>query len=282
MKKIFCLLFFSLLVVAGVAQEKWTLAVQTWTFHKFSLIEAIDKADSLGIRNIEVYPWQRIGGSRGAMRFGPEMDPESRQMLTAYLKKKNISIIAMGVLEKAHYKDRLGIRDYFIFAKQMNISFITAEPEWEDLDYFNELAGKYKIKIALHCHPKPNSHYWHPDSIMKAMQGRKNIGAWPDIGHLARNGADVLVALKRMQGKLWGMHFKDVKELDKVNAGDTLFGRGANRLPDVLQELKRQHFKGVISMEYESHEDDNMADMKLNKDYYDGEIRKLTEPLPKH
>ena len=34
----------------------WRLAIQTWTFHKYSFLESIDKADSLGVRDIEVYP----------------------------------------------------------------------------------------------------------------------------------------------------------------------------------------------------------------------------------
>lgn len=257
------------------AQKPWQLAIQTWTFHKFSLLQSIDKADSLGIRNIEVYPWQRVGGAYGDLRFGPDMDAASRRFLLNYLQQKKIHIIAMGVLEKAHYKDQQGVRAFFDFAKQMKMSFITAEPEWEDLDLFNKLAGEYHIKVALHCHPKPYSHYWHPDSISKAMQGRKNIGAWPDIGHLARNGADVLASLQQFKEKFWGMHFKDVKELNILQAGDTLFGKGANRLSGILQELKKQDFKGVVTMEYESNENDNMADMKLNKAWYDAEMKRL-------
>ena len=78
----------------------------------------------------------------------------------------------------------------------------------QDLDEFNRLAIKYKVKVALHCHPKPASHYWHPDSTIKAMQGRSHIGAWPDLGHWARNGVNVVEGLKKMKGKLWGMHYQ--------------------------------------------------------------------------
>ena len=157
----------------------------------------------------------------------------------------------------------------------MDIAFLTAEPEPEDLDLFNTLAEKYKVKVALHCHPKPSSHYWHPDSTLAAMNGRKNIGAWPDIGHWARNGVNIQDALKKLEGKIWGLHFKDVKEFDNVKTEDTLFGKGVCDMPAVLKELKRQKFKGTISMEYEANEDNNMQDMRKNKEFYMSTIQKL-------
>jgi len=151
----------------------------------------------------------------------------------------------------------------------MNISFITAEPEWKDLDRFEQLAVKYHVKVALHSHPKPDSHYWHPDSTAAAMKGHPHIGAWPDIGHWARNGADVVAGLKKMQGKLWGMHFKDIETFDRVEASDVLFGKGVCNLPAVVAELKRQGFNGVVTMEYEANDWNNMDDMRGNKKYCD-------------
>ena len=157
----------------------------------------------------------------------------------------------------------------------MQIPVMTAEPEWEDLDWFNQLSEKYKVKVAIHCHPKPASHYWHPDSIVKAMQGRKNIGAWPDMGHWGRNGVNTVEGLKKVESKLWGMHFKDVNKFDSNEATDTLHGKGVSNLSGVLKELKRQNFKGVISLEYEANEDNNMEDMRRNIEFYKSEIRKL-------
>lgn len=275
MRKHLFTFWFLLFTSCLCAQQHWKLAVQTWTFHKYPLYQTINKADSLGIRYLEVYPWQPWGIERAAFPFGPDIPGSTQKMIQRYLKKRNIKIIAMGVLVKEHYKSKEGIEKWFAFAQQMKIPFITAEPEWEDLDEFNRLAEKYKVKVALHCHPKPSSHYWHPDSTVKAMQGRPNIGAWPDIGHWARNGVDVLAAMKKLEGRIWGMHFKDVKEFDNVKTADTLFGKGVCRLTEVLQELNRQQFSGVISMEYEANEDNNMEDMRRNKEYVDAEILKI-------
>ncbi|MBM3415790.1 MAG: sugar phosphate isomerase/epimerase [Bacteroidetes bacterium] len=275
MRKHFLIFYFLLSAFCVTAQKDWQLAIQTWTFHKFPLYQAINKADSLGVKYLEVYPWQPWGIENAVYPFGPDMPDPTPKMILGYLKKRNIKIVAMGVLVKEHYKTREGIEKWFVFAQKMKIPFITAEPEWEDLDEFNRLAEKYKVKVALHCHPKPASHYWHPDSTLKAMQGRKYIGAWPDIGHWARNGVSIMEGLQKLEGRIWGLHFKDVKEFDNVKTEDTLFGKGVCDLPTVLKELKRQNFKGVVSMEYEANEYNNMEDMRNNIEFYKSKIRKL-------
>ena len=273
MRKLFFIFYFLLFTFPVIAQSNWQLSVQTWTFHKFTFFQSVEKADSLGIKYLEVYPGQKVGADIPGV-FSYTMDKTSRDKIKQFLEYRNFKVVALGVIDKSYYnKDNL--EKFFEFAKYMDIPVITAEPEWEDLDEFNRLAGKYKVKVALHCHPKPNSHYWSPDSTLKAMQGRRNIGAWPDIGHWARNGVNIQEALKKLDGKICGLHFKDVREFDNVKTEDTLFGKGVCDLPAVLKELKRQKFKGVISMEYEANEDNNMEDMIKNKEFYYKEIQKL-------
>ena len=277
MKNYFLLGLLLLTNTVGFSQKgvtkNWQLSIQTWTFHKYSFLETIEKADSLGVKFLEVYPGQKVGGAIPGL-FSYTLDSDARNKLLQYLHYKKITVIALCVIDKYYYnKDNL--EKFFEFASFMKIPFITAEPEPKDLDEFNRLAKKYKVKVALHCHPKPSSHYWHPDSTVKAMQGRKNIGAWPDVGHWERNGVNIQDAMKKVEGKIWGRHFKDVKEFDNVKTEDTLFGKGVCDLPAVLKELKRQNFKGVVSMEYEANENNNMQDMRANKFYYDELIRKL-------
>lgn len=270
----FFITYYLLLIAYNLpAQKNWQLSIQTWTFHKYSFLESVNKADSLGVKFLEVYPGQKIGGNIPGV-FSYTLDNDARDKLKQYLDYKKMKVIALGVVDKYYYT-RENLEQFFSFCKYMGIPFMTAEPEPADLDIFNQLAGKYKIKVALHCHPKPTSHYWNADSIVAAMKGRKNIGAWPDIGHLARNGVNILEAMKKMEGKIWGLHLKDVKEFDNLETKDTLFGKGVCDLPAVLKELKRQKFKGVISMEYEANENNNMEDMRKNKLFYDLELNKL-------
>lgn len=254
-------------------KNNWKLSIQTWTFHKYSFLQSVEKADSLGVKFLEVYPGQKVGGDiQGA--FSYTLDKNSRDKLKQFLEYRGIKVVALGVVDKDYYnKDNL--EKFFEFAKYMGISFITAEPEWNDLDEFNRLAGKYKVKVALHCHPKPSSHYWHPDSTVAAMNGRQHIGAWPDIGHWARNGINIQEAMKKVEGKIWGLHLKDIKEFNNTAAEDTLLGQGVCDIPAVMKELKRQKFKGVVSIEYEVNPLRNMSEMQQNVLYYLGQLGKL-------
>lgn len=267
MTRTLCLLLFLLARFPAGAQEETPVAVQTWTFHRYTFLESLDKADSLGIRMVEVYPGQKIGaGFTG--HFTYTMDRESRDRLRQLLKGKNIRVIALGVIDKYYY-DRSNLEQFFAFAGYMGIPFITAEPEWEDLDLFNSLAARYQVKVGLHCHPRPSSHYWHPDSTRIAMNGRPYIGAWPDIGHWARNGIPVMDGLRLVQDKLWGMHIKDVETSGTAAAADVRFGKGVCELPAVLSWLKKRGRGTVLSMEYESNEYGNMPDMFYNKSFLD-------------
>ena len=254
-------------------KNNWKLSIQTWTFHKYSFLQSVEKADSLGVKFLEVYPGQKVGGDiQGA--FSYSLDKDSRDKLKQFLEYRGIKVVALGVIDKDYYnKDNL--EKFFEFAKYMGISFITAEPEWNDLDEFNRLAGKYKVKVALHCHPKPSSHYWHPDSTVAAMNGRQHIGAWPDIGHWARNGVNIPDAMKKVEGRIWGLHLKDIKEFNNTAAEDTLLGQGVCDIPAVMKELKRQKFKGVVSIEYEVNPLRNMSEMQQNVLYYLGQLGKL-------
>lgn len=267
------LVFFSISLFGQNNNSKWHLSIQTWTFHKYSFLESVNKADSLGVKYLEVYPGQKVGGNITGV-FSYTLDNDARDKVKQYLEYKGIKVVALGVVDKYYYT-RENLEQFFSFCKYMGIPFMTAEPEPADLDLFNQLAGKYKIKVALHCHPKPTSHYWNADSIVAAMKGRKNIGAWPDIGHLARNGIDIQDALKKMDGKIWGLHLKDIRRFDNIAAEDTLLGKGVCDIPAVLNELKRQKFKGAISLEYEVNPDHNMSEMQENVLYYLSQLGKL-------
>ena len=272
MKNYFLLGLVLIMNIAGFSQN-WKLSIQTWTFHKYSFLQSLEKADSLGVKNLEVYPGQKVGADIPGM-FSYTMDKTSRDKIKQFLEYRNFKIVALGVIDKYYYtKDNL--EKFFEFARYMDIPVITAEPEWEDLDEFNRLAGKYKVKVAIHCHPKPSSHYWHPDSTVKAMYGRKNIGAWPDIGHWARNGVNIQEAMKKVEGKIWGLHLKDIREFNNITAEDTLLGKGVCDIPAVLKELKRQKFKGALSLEYEVNPGKNMRELQQNVIYYLGQLGKL-------
>jgi sugar phosphate isomerase/epimerase len=173
--------------------SNWKLGVQMWTFRMFSQTDALAKADSAGLQFIEAFLGQALE-SNGKDTFGIKMSEAGRQKLKALL--HNIKMVAMGVTTP---KSREEWIKTFDLAKEFGLSYITSEPIKTQWDIADSLAGVYNIKIAIHDHPKPNP-YWHPDSVLAAINGHANIGACADIGHWARSGLNIVDCLKNWKG----------------------------------------------------------------------------------
>src|SRR5688572_20109881 len=58
--------------------EDWRIGVQFWTFKEFPFVKAVEKADSAGVKFIEAFPGQALGGTFKDS-FNINMSAESRQ-----------------------------------------------------------------------------------------------------------------------------------------------------------------------------------------------------------
>ena len=250
--------------------KNWKLGVQMWTFHYYTFVDALNKVDSAGIHYIEAIPWQALGGGMKDT-FGIKMSAESKVKIKQLLQSKNISIIAMGVISPSTINEW---KQYFDLAKDFGMSYITAEPRKDQWNQVDSLAGVYGIKVAIHDHPKPNM-YWSPDSVLAATVGHPNIGSCADVGHWSRNGLDPVECLKKLQGHVFGVHLKDIKEFNKTDAADTAVGKGINKFPEIFAELKRQGFVGMLSIEQESNWYNNVNDVINTKKYFEDQVAKL-------
>jgi len=250
--------------------KDWKLSVQLWTFSTSSFYTAIKKADSCKIKYVEAVPGQLLQeGSKSEL--GPSMSADERKAIKDFLHKKGITIAALGVVV-ARTKDEW--KQYFEFAADMKIPVITAAPEWNQLNDVNRLASVYNIQVAIHNHPTPDI-YWHPDSVLRAMKSHANIGVCADVGHWARSGLNVVDCIKKCDGKILVVYLKDVPEFGNAQAPDVLLGEGVCDIPSVLQQLKKQGFKGVFSIEYEEHPDNNLKDIKQYVQYFHEQVSKL-------
>ena len=246
------------------------LGVQMWTFKEFSFSDALNKMDSSGIKNIEAFIGQNLGGGMTG-KFGLDMSGDTRAKLKALLAKHGIQVVAMGVIVPKNKQEWIKT---FELAKDMGMSYITAEPIKTQWDMVDSLAGVYGIPVAIHDHPKPNM-YWSPDSVLAAIQGHAHIGSSADIGHWARNGLNPVDCLRKLRGHIIGVHLKDVVKFDYPLANDTLVSKGVVDLPAVLAELKSQNFNGMLSIEHESNWYHSLPDVIYTKNYYDSLVAKL-------
>ena len=256
--------------VTNDVTANWKIGVQMWTFRMFSFAEALDKVDSAGVKNIEAF-WGQPLGAGMKDSFGIRMSADSKAKLKQMLQSKGISIVAMGVIVP-------GTRDEwkkaFDLAKEFGLSYITAEPHKDQWDMVESMAGSYGIKVAIHDHPKPNV-FWSPDSVLAATNGHPNIGSCADIGHWARNGLNPVDCLKKLEGHIYGVHLKDITKFNDTQAADTVIGKGVIDFPPIFQELKRQHFSGMFSIEHESNWYHSLPDVIETVKFYNEQVAKL-------
>ncbi len=250
--------------------DGFKLGVQLWTFRLFTFTEAVNKVDSAGIKNIEAFWGQQLGGGLQG-EFGPAMSAATRAKVKELLQSKGISLLAFGVISPQDEKEWISA---FELAKDFGLSYITTEPKKEHWDFIDSLAGVYNIKLAIHDHPFPSA-YATPDSVLAAINGRKNIGACADLGHWARNGLNPVECLKQLEGHIYGAHLKDIVALNNTKAADTLVGKGVMDFPPIFAELKRQNFNGMMSIEHESNWENNLPDVIETRKYYEAEVSKL-------
>ncbi|MHC4114653.1 MAG: sugar phosphate isomerase/epimerase family protein [Planctomycetota bacterium] len=247
-------------------KEDWRLCVQAYTFKKFTLFEAIDKTASLGLKCIETYRKQPLSPEQPDVIFNHTSPPEVRKAVREKLKQAGVKLVNYGVIKLPN--DEKEARQVFDFAKDMGIETITSEPKPGALNLVERLCEEYGIKVAIHNHPAP-SQYWNPDTVLQACRGRsKLIGVCADTGHWMRSGVNPVEALKKLEGRIISLHFKDLNKFGTRKAHDVVWGTGKADVKALLTELKRQNFKGVFSIEYEYNWEDSVPEIRQSIEYF--------------
>lgn len=239
----------------------WTLAVHSYTFQKFSILEAIDKTAALGIRHMSISGSVNLPTADGkfAKSSTAAMTDSEVAAITARMKEKGIDpvFVNMGVVKPGI--DEAESRKIFEAAKKLGIGVLVAEPEVHNkveelgpvMDVVEKLAKEYNIKVAIHNHPGPKNFYWNPDTVLAAVKGRSPLlGACADVGHWVRSGLDPVESLRKLEGRVIALHFKDLNEAT-LQGHDVPWGTGVSNVKGMLAELKRQNFKGAFCVEYE-------------------------------
>lgn len=251
------------LTLCACSQKKddWKIAIQSYTFHRFSLVETFEKCQELGVGYIEVFPGHRLGGEWGDQVFSPTLDENTQRALIQLAAEKGVKMVGAGVFTS---DDPEEWKQLFRFANAMGMEYVTCEPPLCLWDQIEQWAETYHIQVAVHNHPQPST-YWHPDSLLQAIEGRSTLlGSCADVGHWCREGLCQLDCLRQLNGRLVSLHFKDIiaKPEDGSEQHDCIWGDGILDVPAMLDILREQHFKGYMAIEYEYNWDNSVPDIR--------------------
>src|SRR5580658_10810604 len=222
---------------------------QAWTFHDFTLFEAIDKTAEAGAPTIEFIPGQKLSPEEPTVKFGHDAPKEVWDKVKAKLAEKGITPVAYGVVGIP--KDEAGARKVFEFAKYFGLQTINTESV-DAINIFEPLVKEYDIKVGFHDHPKRPDHpeykMWDPEYILSVVKDRDpRIGSCADIGHWVRSGLKPIDCVRILKGHIVSSHMKDLN-VPLPSGHDVPWGQGVSDVKGILEEYKAQGFEGPISV----------------------------------
>ncbi|HPD46204.1 MAG TPA: ThuA domain-containing protein [Anaerohalosphaeraceae bacterium] len=233
------------------AQEKlgWRLGIEAYTFHRYTLFEAIDKTAELGLPFMGGLSFQKVS---------KEIDKDFEPGLTdAELEAIRLKLDAAGVRMLTYYfheipGDEAGCRRIFEFGRKIGIETFMSEPKPEALDMIERFCDEYDINVAIHNHgPDQSPVYWRPEGVLKVCEDRsRRIGACGDVGYWMRAGIDPIEAVRMLKGRLITVQMHDLHE--KGAAGhDVPWGTGVGRTGELITEVHRLGIRPTMfGMEY--------------------------------
>ncbi|MGO8717891.1 MAG: sugar phosphate isomerase/epimerase family protein [Acidobacteriaceae bacterium] len=227
------------------ALNRLNIGVGTFSYHNLSMDDMIVQLKTLRIREIEM--------SRG--EFMLLSHPKEQLFRSAREKLDRAGIRCMSYYA-ATIKDNHDVESAVRFAKVLGSSNITGDGSESVLKQIDLRLTQEGLTFGLHNHFFPNITfaYQSPEEVLNAISGlSKTMGATADTGQFASCGYDPADAIRKLAPRLRMVHLKDVKE--KGSDVNVLLGTGIARIPEVMQELHRQNFAGLVAVEYEKEGD---------------------------
>jgi len=240
----------------------FAVGCQAWTFKAFSVMEAIDKTAAAGGKVIEFYSGQKFSPEKPDLKFDHNATDAMIAEVKARLAKDGIRAVNYGVVGIPKNED--DARKIFEFAKKLGLYGITTESV-DAMDTIEKLVKEYDLRVGFHDHqrqPKnPSYKMWDPNYLLSVIKDRDaRIGSCADVGHWVQSGLKPVDCLKILKGRIISVHLHDMNEMSSV-AHDVPGGTGVSDVPGIFNELKRQHFTGNISIEYEYNWNSNVVDV---------------------
>ncbi|MGC4050767.1 MAG: TIM barrel protein [Paludibaculum sp.] len=234
-----------------MAARRLNIGIGAYTYHAISTDAMIEHLRALKVTEIEM--------SRGEfMNF----NKPPAELFGSFRSR----IDAAGIRCVSYYaptiKDKADLDGAIRFARILGCSNITGDPTGPVLKYVDERMTAEGLTFGIHNHYFKNRKfdYESPEDILKALDGlSETVGCTLDVGHIVSCGFDTVDAVRKLGPRLKLVHLKDIQARGgEVNVP---LGQGLCRVPEVMKELRRIGFKGLIALEYEK-EGDILEDVR--------------------
>jgi inosose dehydratase len=217
------------------------LGIGTYSYHSLSLDAMIVQLKRLAIREIEM--------SRGEFMLFSK--PKPQQFAEAHSKFDAAGIRCVSYYT-ATIHDDAELETAVHGARLLGSGNVTGDATGEILRHIDERCTREGLSFGIHNHffPGKKFPYESPDEVLAALKGRSGtMGATLDTGQFASCGYDSVDAVRKLGPHLKMVHLKDIEARGaEVNV---LLGKGIAKIPEVVTELIRIEYRGLVAIEYE-------------------------------
>jgi inosose dehydratase len=218
-----------------------TLGIGTYSYHSLSMDDMIVQLKRLRIEEVEM--------SRGEFMLFSKPKPERFESARANFDRAGIRCVSYYT---ATIHDEVELDAAVRGAHLLGSRNITGDATGEILDRIEQRCADEGLTFGIHNHffKGRKFPYESPEDIVAVLKGRsKTMGATLDTGQFASCGHDPVEAVRKLAPYLKMVHLKDIEAAGaEVNV---LFGKGIARIADVIVELRKVGYAGLVAIEYE-------------------------------
>lgn len=131
----------------------------------------------------------------------------------------------------------------------------------KDRAFVIERLKQYGLRLGIENHPEKT-----PGELLEKVGdgGDDTIGVTVDTGWFGTQGYDAAKAMAELEGHLFHVHLKDVRE---VGSHDSCrFGEGIVPLEECVKTLQQMNYTGALSVEHEPESFDPSEDSRVSRE----------------
>src|SRR4030042_2361476 len=85
--------------LAQVRIKTFPVAMQCWTYRRYSFFEAVEKTKALGLKSVQAYPGQPLSAEDKGVVFSHQMADPQIDMVRKKLTESGMEVVGYGVVD---------------------------------------------------------------------------------------------------------------------------------------------------------------------------------------
>lgn len=233
------------------------IGVAGYSYRKFTIDQTLEYLQSIGVKYFSVKDWWLPLDS-------------TKEEMDAFKAKCASYGIEGYTLGPIYMRSEAEVDRAFDYASRYGAKMFIGVPDYELIDYVIAKVKDTGIKVAIHTHGPDGAAF--PD-IYKIIELVKDpslgVGCCMDLGHSIRMGESVNKEIVKYRKWIYDIHIKDETAASK--AGQTWeMGRGIIDFRPIVKALRKIHYQGVVSVEFEKNGDNPQSGVAESVGYLRG------------